>query len=298
MNTDDATTFERHRGELIALAYRMLGDLRRSEDVVQDAWLRWSHRGVAVEAPRPYLAKTVTRLCLNELSSARQRREELRGDRLPTPVVLTEGPFADLERVEHVSMALLVALERLTPAERAALLLADVFDSSHAEIALLLDKSEAACRQLLKRARAHIAEERRGLYAVSRDEHRRLLSAFLAAARTGDVDAVAGLLSDDAVLTVDVGRAGAVFGRVKNLPGPLRDRRKVAAFVAAVTPQGSSGLVVEACELNGDPAVVIRRDGEPYATIGIAVSAGLIRQIFIQADPARLTYLPSRPRKG
>ena len=286
----DLAVFEARRPSLLALAYRMLGDLGRAEDVVQDAWLRWERRDVAVAAPHAYLVKTVTRLCLNDLDSARARREEARSDRLPEPVDLERTGFDRIDVLDRVSMAFLLLLQRLTPGERAALLLHDVFEFDHAEIAGLLEKSEAACRQLLKRAREHVATERRAV-AVPDDVHRRLLRAFLAAAASGDVDAVATLLADDVVLIVDAGPTGGSFGRVRNLPGPLVGAPKVAAFVAAVTPQGAEGLETRECELNGQPAVLVLRDGQPSAAILLSVSDERIIGVFMHADPARLGHV-------
>src|SRR5882672_6904935 len=134
---DDLATFEALRPDLVALAYRMLGDVGRAQDMVQEAWLRWHHRDVEVDSPKAFLVTVVTRLCLNELYSARARREESRSDRLPEPVDLEEGGMAPLAELEQLSMAILVVLERLTPAERATLLLHDAFDFTHEEIATL-----------------------------------------------------------------------------------------------------------------------------------------------------------------
>src|ERR1700682_867291 len=154
---DDAQTFEAHRPALLALAYRMLGDLARAEDTVQEAWVRWQNRQGDVDASKAFLLTTVTRLCLDELGSARARREESRSDRLPEPVDLDESGLGRVEMIDQISMAFLVLLQRLTPAERAVLLLHDVFDMRHAEIGALRGKSDAACRQLLKRARENVA---------------------------------------------------------------------------------------------------------------------------------------------
>src|SRR5258706_6365921 len=180
----DSDAFESSRSELLALAYGMLGDIARAEDMVQEAWIRWQQRQVQVDSPKAFLLTTVARLCLDELGSARARREESRSDRLPEPVDLEENGLGRVELVDRISMAFLVLLQRLTPAERAVLLLHDVFDMSHAEIAALLAKSDAACRQLLTRAREHVAHERREL-RPSREEHRRLLLAVVQAVHDG-----------------------------------------------------------------------------------------------------------------
>jgi RNA polymerase sigma-70 factor (ECF subfamily) len=288
--TDDLAVFESQRPELLALAYRMLGDMGRAEDMVQEAWLRWEGKDVEVDAPRAYLLKVVTHLCLNDLDSARARREEGRGDRLPEPVDVHGGPLGSLEALDRISMAFLVVLQRLTPAERAVLLLHDVFDFSHSEIAAALAKSESACRQLHRRAKENVAAERRVLVA-SPEEHRRLLRAFVRAAGQGSAEELVELLASDAVLIADGGPGGSRFGRVRSLPRPIAGATKVAAFCAAVTPQGSVNLEVRECELNGQPAVLVLRDGLPYTAILLGIAGGKIRYVFIHADAARLGHV-------
>jgi RNA polymerase sigma-70 factor (ECF subfamily) len=289
--TEETTVFESHRATLLSLAYRMLGDFGRAEDIVQDAWLRWQGRDVAVDTPKAYLITVVTRLCLNELQSARARREEARSDRLPEPLDLARGGLDSIEAIDEVSMAFLVVLQRLTPAERAVLLLHDAFDFSHAEIATLVNKSEQACRQLLRRARENLAAERRGV-AASREEHDRLLRAFIHASRGGDVDALTRLLADEAVLVADGGVDGVTVGRVRNLPRPVCGAMKIAAFLAAAS-QRNGGLETHECELNGQPALVARQNGRTVAALLRVGADGLIQRVFIHADPARLGHLPS-----
>lgn len=182
MKPVDLEAFQRHRSVLLALAYRMLGEVGRAEEIVQDAWLRWQEHGSDVANPRAFLIRMVSRLCLNELESARARKEEARGDRLPEPMSLEDAGIARVEDLDNISMAFVVLLQRLTPAERAVLLLHEVFDFGHGEIATLLGRTESACRQLLKRARERVAAERRSL-TVSPETHRRLLRAFLARRR-------------------------------------------------------------------------------------------------------------------
>jgi RNA polymerase sigma-70 factor, ECF subfamily len=286
--TDDLAAFESHRPAMIALAYRMLGDVGRAQDMVQDAWLRWHHREVEVESPKAFLVTIVTRLCLNELDSARARREESRSDRLPEPVDLEEGGMARLEGLEQLSMAILVALERLTPAERAVLLLHDVFDFSHEEIATLVSRRPAACRKLLERARQKVSAGRR-LITASQEEHQRLLDAFLHAAIAGDVAGLADLLAADAVLVTDGGSEGREFRGVRNLRQPLEGAGRIAAFVAATSRRG--GLDVEQRELNGQPALVLYRDDRPFAAILLAVADGKIQRVFFHADANRLRFL-------
>jgi len=295
--TRDAEIFESHRSDLLALAYRMLGELGRAEDAVQEAWVRWQKRTVEVDSPKAYLIKVVTRLCLNELDSARARREEGRPDRLPEPITLDENGVGRVEVLDQISMAFLVVLQRLSPAERAVFLLHEVFDFSHAEIAELLGKTDAASRQLLSRARQNVAAERRRL-TPSSEEHRRLLRAFLKAASAGDVADLKKLLADDAVMIADGGPEGVRIKGVRNLPRPLVGSEKIAAFVSAFARRSSPVLETRECELNGLPAIVALQEGRPVVAILLAVAEGRIRRVFLQADPARLKRIGFVHRAG
>ena len=288
---DDLDVFESHRALLVAHAYRMLGDLGRAEDIVQDAWLRWSSRHVEVESPRAYLVTLVTRLCFNELDSARHRREESRGDRLPEPVDLDEGGIGRVETLDQISMAFLVVLQRLTPTERAVLLLREVFDFDYKEIATLVGKSEAACRKLLERARQHVTEGKR-LFSASPAEHRRLLAAFTEAASAGNIQALVALLAEDAVLVTDGGADGRRVAGIRNLRAPLEGAARIAAFIVATAR--SVDLESEMHELNGQPALVFYRDNAPFAALLLAVADGRIHRIFFHADVERLRYLGRR----
>jgi len=283
-----------HRPVLLAVAYQMLGELSRAEDIVQEAWLRWQRSDADVEKPRAYLATIVTRLCMNELESARARKEEIRGDRLPEPVDLEDAGLVRVENLDRISMAFLVLLQRLTPAERAVLLLHEIFEFDHAEIATLIGKSVPACRQLLRRARVHVSSERKVL-SVSQSDHRRILQAFVRAASAGDVGELTRLLSEDVVLTADAGPHGGHYGRVRNLSCPLEGIAKVAPFLAAVTAQGAAGLRVHECSLNAQPAVLLLRDGAPTTAILLSVTNGRIDRIFIHADARRLGRVGVHP---
>ena len=190
-------------------------------------------------------------------------------------------------------MAFLVVLQRLTPAERAVLLLHDVFDFDHKEIAGLVGNNAAACRKLLERAREHIAVERRMLVARP-DEHRRLLQAFLDAASAGDTRALVGLLADDAIMISDGGAGGRAVGRRRNLPRPLHGAARIAAFVAAATVRGKNELQVEEHQLNGQPAVVFWTGDRPFAALLLAVADGKIQRVFFHADLSRLRYVGRR----
>ena len=293
----DLATFESHRALLVAHAYRMLGDLGRAEDMVQEAWLRWSGRRVDedVATPRAYLVTLVTRLCLNELDSARSRKEESRADRLPEPVNLDDGGIGRVDMLDRISMAFLVMLQRLTPAERAVLLLRDVFDFDYKEIAALVGKTEPACRKLLERAREHVSNEKR-LFSTSPEVHHRLLMAFTTAARAGDVDTLVNLLAEDAVMITDGGPEGRIVGDRRNLPKPLIGGARIAAFVAGSSRRGGH-FPLELRELNGQPALVFYDQGAPFAALLLAIADDRIHRVYFHVDHARLDHLgPSRER--
>ena len=196
--------------------------------------------------------------------------------------------MARLEELEQLSMAILVVLERLTPAERATLLLHDAFDFTHEEIATLVSRSPAACRKLLERARHKVAAGRR-LISASRQEHQQLLDAFFRAASAGDVAGLVDLLATDAVLITDGGPEGRVFRGLRNLRRPLEGAERIAAFVVATSRRAV--LDVEQRELNGQPALVLYRDDRPFAAILLAVADGKIQRVFFHADGNRLRHL-------
>ena len=285
--TDDLATFETHRPALLSLAYRMLGELSRAEDIVQSAWMRWSERRAAVQTPRSFLLTAVARLCLDELGAARHRWEETRGTSLPEPVDLRETELARLETLDQISMAFVVLLQRLTPAERAVFLLHDVFDMGHAEIGERLGKSDAACRQLLKRARENVAEERRTL-ETSDQEHRRLFEAFVRAMQTGDESALELLLAEDATLVVDPGPASH-YGRIRALGGPVVGAARVLGLVRSFLEQSETeGTRYEPRLLNGQAGMVTIREGRVTSAVTLAVAAGRICGVYVQYDPSKL----------
>src|SRR5918997_1138434 len=238
MTTDPSATFEPHRRRLLGLAYRMLGSMAEAEDAVQEAYLRWHDADRAsVADPRAFLMTTTTRICLDVLKSARLRREEYVGPWLPDPVTDTAAlaPDAQTALAEDLSVALLLALDRLSPLERAAFLLHDVFDYSFAQVAAALGRSEAACRQLASRARARIREARPvgavpppGTASSLDPKHAELVSAFITASRSGDLDGLTRLLASDAKLVTDGG------GKVPAALNVIEGAERVATFLAGV----------------------------------------------------------------
>ena len=275
--------FEAQRSRLTRLAYRMLGSVAEAEDAVQDAWPRWAGANHAtIDEPAAWLVRVVTRLCLDRLRAARARRETYVGPWLPEPLIeeLAEDP---LERAEDVSVAFLLALQRLSPLERAAFLLHDVFDADYAALAKTLGREEAACRQLLSRARAHL-KEARPRFSVPQDEAARLAAAFMDAAARNDTTALAELLAEDCVLISDGG------GKRKAALRPLVGRDDVLALIRGLAwRQGwpPSGAIRPA-RINGYPGVVLE-DQEGVQTIAFEPDGeGHVAAIYIVRNPDKL----------
>lgn len=283
--TDRDTLFESRRGPMTGLAYRMLGSRADAEDVVQDAWLRW--RGVdedEVANPAGFLNKVVTRLCLDRLKSARARREVYVGEWLPEPVVDDDHP--DLG--EDLSVAFLLALERLTPLERAAFLLHDVFDASFADVARTLGRTEAACRQLAARAREHVRTAK-PRYRPSAEEEQRLTRAFLAAAMGGDETLLRGVLAQDVVMHSDGG------GLAKATINPVFGLEKAIRLVMGLkkkfpTPDDT---VARLARINGAPGIVLSHEGVVFQTMGLEIADGRIVAVYTMRNPEKLARLNS-----
>ena len=295
---DPALGFEPHRRRLLGLAYRMLGSLAEAEDAVQDAYLRWhavdrDH----VTDPRGFLTTATTRICLDVLRSARARREEYIGPWLPEPVVDTKelAPDAQTELAEDLSIALLLALDRLSPLERAAFLLHDVFDCSFTEVARALNRTEAACRQLASRARTHVREAR-PLTAVNgssldcKDDatarHAELLEAFVNATRSGDTDALMSMLAEDARLVADGG--GKVQAALKVIEGADRTARFLIGAVAKGLPDGTK---VRFGPINGLPGLIAYSPDGHVETVAFEIEDDRIRTIYSVRNPDKLKHL-------
>lgn len=286
----DACTFEPHRGKLTGLAYRMLGSRADAEDVVQDAFLRWANAPrEQVANPEAYLTRITARLCLDRLKSAQARREVYVGPWLPEPVLDADAlsPHRHTELAEDLSFALLLALDRLSPAERAAFLLHDVFDAPFSEVADTLEKSEAACRQLAARARKAIRNAHAEPSAPQGD-HERLLAAFAQAAANGDLTDLKALLAEHVVtLTDGGGRKSAalnpIFGADKTARFILGLRRKIAASAVP--------LAVEVASINGAPGLLLYLDGVLDQVQTIAIENGRIAALYIVRNPDKLAAL-------
>ncbi|MGW3627220.1 RNA polymerase sigma-70 factor [Streptomyces sp. NPDC000880] len=291
MATDTVTeVFEEHRPVLTGVAYRMLGRVADAEDVVQDAWLRWSAEDRSgVREPCGFLVRITTRLAVDRLRHVKSRREAYVGPWLPEPIATDFGPTLPdtAERAvlaESVSLAVLVVLESLSPLERAVFVLREAFGFPYGEIATTLDRSEVAVRQLAGRARRHV-EERKPRYDVDPGECRDLTERFLAAASGGDLDALLTLLAPDVRLVGDSG------GKSK---APLRvmdSADKVGRFLFAVAKEPIRELGVRFVELNGAPALLVLSAGKPDSVFQLEVLDGRIQCIYIIRNPDKLASL-------
>jgi RNA polymerase sigma-70 factor (ECF subfamily) len=277
----DAAAFEEWRSLLFGIAYRMLGSAADAEDVVQDASIRWLGRSDrAVESVRAYLVTIVTRLCLDQLDSARSTRVTYAGPWLPEPVVFEEE--AAVEQADSLSLAFLVLLEELTPLERAAYLLHDIFGYSFEEVARSLGRSPAACRQLGSRARARI-EQRRQRFDADLRQGRALTDRFLVACATGDLSGLLSMLADDVVVWTDGG--GKVRAAMRPVVGPYRSSR----FLLHVAKKLRG--VPQATVLNGQPATVFVDGASVVAALVLDILDGSIVGVRSVTNPDKLAGL-------
>jgi RNA polymerase sigma-70 factor (ECF subfamily) len=295
MTIEPSATFEPLRRSLLGLAYRMLGSMAEAEDAVQEAYLRW-HRAdrARVDDPRAFLMATTTRICLDVLKSARVRRESYVGPWLPDPVTDTSAPAPDAqtELAEDLSVALLLALDRLSPLERAAFLLHDVFDYSFAQVADALERNEDACRQLASRARTRVRAARPEAAIPARTsstldpKHAELLSAFLAASRSGDVATLTRLLTADARVISDGG------GKVPAALNVIEGAQHVAAFVAGAVRKGwSDEMTVRFDTINGLPGMIVSGPHGLVQTNAFEIEGTVVKAIYAVRNPDKLRHL-------
>ncbi|MBT2399229.1 RNA polymerase sigma-70 factor [Streptomyces sp. ISL-100] len=292
---DPAAEFETHRTRLFSLAYRMLGSASEAEDVVQDTYLRWSaaDRG-AVRTPAAWLTKVMTNLCLNQLTSARAKRELYVGPWLPEPVFTHRGtslgPLESAEQRESVSLALLTLMERLTPAERAVFVLREAFGHSHREIAEVLGIEEAHSRQLHRRARAQLGRPRRR-FSVDDDRRREIVESFFAATLEGDVAGLERLLADDVVAWADGG------GQVSAARRPIVGREKVLRYLLGLGARPEAAHVrAESVEANGEPAVAVFVGETLLAIVVPEIADGLVSGVRTVISPAKLAFAAAQLR--
>jgi RNA polymerase sigma-70 factor (ECF subfamily) len=298
--SNPAASFEPYRRRLLGLAYRMLGSMADAEDAVQETYLRW-HRSDRdkVSEPRAFLMTTTTRICLDMLTSARARREEYVGPWLPEPVVDTAAlaPDSRTELAEDLSIALLLTLDRLSPLERAAFLLHDVFDFSFTEVATALERSEVACRQLAARARTHVRATRpRGATAPPERsgaidaKHAQLMSAFAAATQSGDLDALMRLLASDVRIVTDGG------GKVRAALEVVEGADRAAQFLVDVTRKRADqwwrdDFTLRFATINGLPGIIVDSPEGPVQTAAFEIDGDVIRALYVVRNTDKLRHL-------
>jgi RNA polymerase sigma-70 factor (ECF subfamily) len=283
-----AAIFASVRPRLFGIAYRMLASVGEAEDLVQDVWLRWqSYDRTTVGNPAAFLATTTTRLAINAARSARLRRETYIGPWLPEPVDTGADPYLGAERGEALELAVLLLLERLSPTERAAYVLREAFDYPYRQIADIIELNVAAVRQLVSRARKRVLVERRA--PVSRAEQRRLLAAFVTAARSGDLTALEELFAADVTSYSDGG--GAV--RASRLP--VAGASRVAKYVRAFANRFWAGVDVTWACTNGQNSALLSRDGKVFAVLTVNASEQGIDQVLWMMNPAKITAVSPAP---
>ena len=286
----DAATlaFDRHRPRLKGIAYRMLGSVAEAEDVVQDAWLRWNEAAHdALDSAEAWLVTVTTRIAIDRLRAVQAQRTHY-GSGVAGPS-LTTGSGSQvptmLGRAEDLSIAFLTVLERLAPEARAAFLLREVFDVDYDEIAQTLGKSEAACRQLVHRAKAQVREDGRPKQAVSREIHLRLLGGFAEAAQRGDLHALKALLAEDVAIVSDGG------GKVPSFGQPVVGGQRVAQIYFAVAHRFPGAVRVEVADVNGAPGLLRWVDGVLESVQGIEWDGERIARIHAQRNPDKLARI-------
>lgn len=285
---ESQSDYQRLRPKLFGIAYRMLGSAAEAEDVLQDVWIRWQdYPHETVDNVDAFLTTITTRLAINVNQSARKRRESYVGPWLPEPVDTGADPALGAERAEALSMGILLLLEKLTPTQRAAYVLREAFDYPYDQIGTIIGQSPQSSRQLVSRARKMISAGKRN--EVGRDEHRRLVDAFIAAAQTGDTAGLEKLFAQDVVSYSDGGgRPGTKAARI-----PVAGRERVAQFVQAFAGHFWAGATIEAIEVNGDAAVRLSRNGKPYALVTITADGGGITQLLWLMNPDKITTISS-----
>lgn len=292
MLTDKLTDFEQHRPLLFGIAYRMLGSVMEAEDMVQETFMRYQQADpAAIQSPRNYLCAIVTRLCLDNLKSARRRRETYIGPWLPEPLITEnqpglENPAGAVGKMESISMAFLVLLESLNPLERAVFLLREVFDYDYSEIATMLDKTDAACRQAFSRAKKRISEHR-PRYDVSRETHQQMVMRFLQATQAGELSELQNLLAEDVTIWSDGG------GKIAAAIRPVHGRDAAARFIMGLVRQGIKlKTTAEIALLNGRESLLIRNaEGRLEVVLMLETDGTQLTALRFIRNPDKLRHL-------
>ncbi len=295
MTAREAEQFESYRPLMISIAYRMLGTMTEAEDIVQEAYLRYrTQLPEQINSHKAFLSTVVTRLCLNRLQSAQAQRETYIGPWLPEPVLTDENeqfaPAKQAELHDSISIAFLTLLEQLTPLERAVLLLREVFDYEYAEISEVVGKEEVACRQIFSRAKKHIAEHHQR-FRPTPESHRQIITTFIQAITTGDLNQLVHCLAEDAVAWADGG--GKVRGAAIH---PLYGRAAIARFMRARFLDDQNRVAgenydVEVAEVNGELGVILSLKGRVFIVLAIGIDGTVIRDLRIIGNPDKLKWL-------
>lgn len=275
---------------MFSIAYRMLGSASEAEDILQEAYLRYCEVDPeTIRSPKAFLSTIVTRLCLNQLQASKRQREVYIGPWLPEPLLTSteeqQTPAQKLELNETLSLAFLMLLEDLTPTERAVFLLREVFDYEYSEITEIVGRDEAACRQLLSRAKKHISE-RRPRFKPTREAHREMLEKFIQAIDAGELSGLMQLLANDVTLWADGG--GKTRGALLE---PLSGSEAVARFLKVSPRFRAESLRTEFAEINREPAVIIWADSEVAVVITIEFEQDLIHEIRVVGNPDKLKWV-------
>ncbi len=277
--------FLEYRPLLFSVAYRMLGSAADAEDAVQETWLRW-HRAKQghepIHTPKGWLTTTISRVCLDQLGSARAKREQYIGPWLPEPLAGVTPDIAEQSAdFDSISLAFMILLESLTPKERAVFLLHDVFSYDFATVGEIVGESDAYCRQLAKRARAHMTE-RRPRFALDPEQQARLAASFLHAAVDGDMPSLIAMLTDDAAIYSDGG------GKVNAARKPIVGRDNVATFLTGIGRLASENWEARIESINGQPGIVMIFDGAIFGVLTFEVEENLIRNVYVVLNPDKL----------
>lgn len=285
--------FTAHRRLLFDLAYRMLGRVAEAEDIVQETWLRWQRQDLAkIDSPKAWLVAAATHLAIDHLRSAQRTREEYYGVWLPEPVLQApeRAPDESAALADSLTMAFMLMLERLTPDERAVFLLREVFDYDYADIARIVEKSEAACRQIVSRAKTHIARESLPPAPPSL-RAQQIVQQFLAATASGDVRELMALLTDDATLYSDGG------GRVVAAGRPIRTADHVSRFFAGIRSRyaDTPGLEFRSVFVNGRPGALMLGEGRLINAYSFDLVGDRIHAIYLVRNPDKLRHLSAGP---
>jgi RNA polymerase sigma-70 factor (ECF subfamily) len=283
MEKDLLQVFEQYRPMLFSIAYRMMGTVSDAEDMLQETFLRWHQsKNKRIRSPKSYLTTILTHLCLDQLRSARKRKEEYVGPWLPEPIVDLDD--SDIRIAETLSMGFLLLLETLSPAERAVFLLREVFEFEYSEIAKILKKTDENCRQMLTRARKKISEGK-PRFEPSEQEQERLMKEFSYASATGDLQNLLKILSEDAILISDGG------GKVAAALNPIYGREKVSRFIFGIMPKLPPEIQTSLGIVNGTRAWINYIGKEPHSVVIPEFSEGRIRSIYIVSNPEKLQHL-------